>query len=93
MRDLDALLTSFVAIGRAQLIAVLTSERKTAEQLLVETPRRTQQQRARRREIAERITRLSAMLSYFRHGPAARGLSGADQARCEAVERKFRREP
>jgi hypothetical protein len=90
MRDLASLLTSFVNIDRASLVAILTAEASASEQLVNATGQRTPSQRAKRKAAVERTVRVKRMLSFFRDGETPTEMSKADLAVCRSLEQKLR---
>jgi len=90
MRDIDALLHSLVNIDRKSLIAILISEADAVRQLVNAARQRTASQRAKLREAEQRAARLDRMLSFFRHGDVATGMSHRDIKLCETVAQKLR---
>jgi hypothetical protein len=90
MRDLEALLTSFVNIDRASLIAILSAEGTAAEQLADATGQRTPSQRVKRNAAIERAARIKRMLAFFRDGDTPSEMSKADIAACKSLEQRLR---
>ena len=90
MRDLESLLNSLVNIDRNSLVAILTSEAEAARRLVNSARQRTASQRAKRLEAEERAARIERILSFFRHGEIALGMSEGDIELCKAVEQKLR---
>jgi hypothetical protein len=89
MRDLNSLLSSLINVDRSSLIAILSSEAEVARKLLTSLPQRTGSQRAKRREVAERVSRIDRFISFFRDGKVVAGMSDVDLAACKALEQKL----
>jgi hypothetical protein len=90
MRDLEALLTSFVNIDRASLVAILTSEAAAANRLAVSVRKRAMISRQRRSATIERAARVNRLLSFFRDGETSPDMSEGDLAACKALEQGLR---
>jgi hypothetical protein len=89
MRDLEALLTSFVNIDRASLVAILTSEAAAADRLAASVRKRSMVSRRRRSAAIERAARVNRLLSFFRDGEASPDMSDDDLAACKALEQRL----
>jgi hypothetical protein len=90
MRDLEALLTSFVNIDRASLVAILTSEAAAANRLAVSVRKRAMISRQRRSATIERAARVNRLLSFFRDGERSPDMSESELAACKALEQRLR---
>jgi hypothetical protein len=90
MRDLEALLTSFVNIDRISLIAILTSEAAAADRLANSVRKRAMVSRRRRDAAIERAARVNRILSFFRDGETSSDMSEADLAACKLLEQRLR---
>jgi hypothetical protein len=90
MRDLEALLTSFVNIDRASLVAILTSEATAADRLAAAVRKRAMVSPNRRSATLERAARVNRLLSFFRDGETSPNMSESDLAACKALEQRLR---
>jgi hypothetical protein len=89
MRDLEALLTSFVNIDRASLLAILTSEATAADRMAASIRKRAMVSRQRRSAAIERAARVNRLLSFFRDGETSPDMSESDLSACEALEQRL----
>jgi hypothetical protein len=92
MRDLEALLTSFVNVDRASLLAILSSEATAADRLATSIRKRAMVSRQRRSATIERAARVNRLLSFFRDGETSPDMSEKDLTACEALEQRLRRQ-
>jgi hypothetical protein len=88
MRDLDALLNSLVNIDRNSLLAILTSEAETAQQLVKSARQRTASQREN--EAIDCAARIDRILSFFQHGDVTPEMSERDATLCKSLEDRLR---
>lgn len=93
MRDLEALLASFVNIDRTTLVAILTSEAAAADRLATSVRKRSMVSRQRRSAAIDRSTRVNQILSFFRDGETSPEMSEADLAACKALEQRLHGPP
>ena len=89
MRDLEALLTSFVKIDRSSLIAILTSEAAAADRLAASVRKRSMVSRQRRSAAIDRAARVNRILSFFRDGDRSSDMIERDLAACKALEQRL----
>jgi hypothetical protein len=61
MRDLEALLTSFVNINRSSLVTILTSEAAAADRLAASVRKRAMVSRQRRTAAVDRAARVNRL--------------------------------
>jgi hypothetical protein len=90
MRDLEALLTSFVNIDRTSLVAILISEAAAADRLAASVRKRAMVSRLRRSAAIDRAARVNRLLSFFRDGETSPDMSEGDLAACKALEQRLR---
>jgi hypothetical protein len=92
MRDLEALLTSFVNVDRASLLAILSSEATAADRLATSIRKRAMVSRQRRSATIERAARVNRLLSFFRDGETSPDMSEAILRLAKALEQRLRRQ-
>jgi uncharacterized membrane protein len=90
LRDIEALLNSFVNIDRNSLIAILCSEADAARQLANAIDRARLRSAQKRRDAEQHAARLDRMLLFFQRGDIAPGMSQRDIKLCKITEQKLR---
>jgi hypothetical protein len=89
MDDTETILNWHVNLDRMTLLAALSSEAKAAQLLVRSARQRTASQRAKHREAMDYVDRVNRILSFFRDGNIAPGMSEHELSLCQSFEEKM----
>jgi hypothetical protein len=89
MDNTETILNWLVNLDRTSLLAVLSNEAEAAQLLVRSARQRTASQRAKHREAIDYVDRVNRILSFFRDGSIAPGMSEHELSLCQSFEEKM----